>query len=317
MKVVLAGEGSAATQVFQALQQRQIPVVAVLTSPPGPKDRSAGGLWKIVSRAGLEPWPAKLVKDPGLAERLRAIDPDILLNVYSLYLIREEILTVPPLGSYNLHPGPLPKYAGLNSMCWAIYRGERRHGVTVHQMVPEVDAGPIVFQETFAIEDEDTGLSVATKCIEVGVELILRLLEAAQSPLGIPRVPQDLGERDYFGREVPQDGRIRWTVPARAVFNFVRACDFHPFPSPWGHPKTFCRSRQIAVTRTSLTGKPCHAPPGTAGSVTAAGAEVACRDEWLLVQRIQVGKKSCSPLEVLRPGDELKTVNECAPLVGM
>lgn len=307
MKVVLVGEGSAATRVFLALQQQQIPITAVLTSPPDAKDRSAGGLWNIVSQAGLEPWPAKLVTDPQLAERLRATGPDILLNVYSLYLIRREILTVPPLGSYNLHPGPLPKYGGLNSMCWAIYRGERQHGVTVHQMVPKVDAGPIVFQEMFAIEEEDTGLSVATKCIQVGVGLILRLLEAAQSPAGIPLAPQDLSQRDYFGRGVPQEGKILWVVPARNVFNFVRACDFDPFPSPWGHPKTFFQSREITVTKASLTGKPCHVPPGTAGSVTAAGAEVACQDEWLLVQRIQVDKTSCSPMNVLNPGGELKT----------
>jgi UDP-4-amino-4-deoxy-L-arabinose formyltransferase/UDP-glucuronic acid dehydrogenase (UDP-4-keto-hexauronic acid decarboxylating) len=302
VKVVLVGEGSAATQVFQALRRRQIAVVAVLTSPPDAKDRSAGGLWNIVSQAGLEPWPARLVQDPQLAERLRATGLDILLNVYSLYVIRSEILTAPPLGSYNLHPGPLPKYAGLNSMCWAIYRGERRHGVTVHQMVPKIDAGPIVFQEMFAIEEQDTGLSVATKCIEVGVGLILRLLEAAQSSAGIPLAPQDLSQRGYFGREVPQEGRIRWVVPARHVFNFVRACDFGPFASPWGHPKTFFQSREMTVTKTSLTGRPCHLRPGTVGDVTTAGADVACQDEWLLIQRIQVDKKSCSPIEVLKPG---------------
>jgi methionyl-tRNA formyltransferase len=305
MKVVLVGEGSAATQVFQALQQRQIPVIAVLTSPPDAKDRSAGGLWNVVSQAGLEPWPAKLVQDPQLAERLCATGADILLNVYSLYLIRSEILTVPPLGSYNLHPGPLPKYAGLNSMCWAIYRGERHHGVTLHQMVEKVDAGPIVFQEMFPIEDKDTGLSVATKCIQVGIKLILRLVEAAQSSAGITLAPQDLSQRDYFGREVPQEGKILWVVPARHVFNFVRACDFEPFASPWGYPKAVFNSREMKVTKTSLTGKPCHVRPGTVGSVTAAGVEVACQDEWLLVQRIQVDKKSCSPMEVLKPGGEL------------
>jgi UDP-4-amino-4-deoxy-L-arabinose formyltransferase/UDP-glucuronic acid dehydrogenase (UDP-4-keto-hexauronic acid decarboxylating) len=305
MKVVLVGEGSAATRVFQALRQRQIPLAAVLTSPPDATDRSAGGLWNVASRAGVEPWPAKLVRDPRFAERLGATGLDILLNVYSLYLIRSEILTVPPRGSYNLHPGPLPRYAGLNSMCWAIYRGERQHGVTVHHIVPEVDAGPIVFQETFPIGDEDTGLSVATKCIEMGVGLMLRLLDVALSSAEIPLAPQDLSQREYFGREVPQDGKILWVVPARQVFNFVRACDFEPFASPWGHPKTFYQSRELTVTKTSLTGKPCHVRPGTVGRVTASGAEVACQDEWLLVQRIQVDKRPCSPMEILRPGTEL------------
>ena len=56
---------------------------------------------------------------------------DLILNVHSLHLIRKEILDLPRLGSFNFHPGPLPRYAGLNSVCWALYRGETKHGVTL------------------------------------------------------------------------------------------------------------------------------------------------------------------------------------------
>jgi methionyl-tRNA formyltransferase len=44
--------------------------------------------------------------------------------------------------------------------------------------------------------------------------------------------PRDLARRRYFGREVPQGGRIDWNAPARRIYDFVRACDYHPFASP-------------------------------------------------------------------------------------
>ena len=305
MNVVLVGEGSAATQVFQALLKRKASIVAVLTSPRG-QSSTAGGLWKLVEQSGLDPWPAKWVKDPQLAERLRALRPDILFNVYSLYLICGEILSVPALGSYNVHPGPLPKYAGLNSMCWAIYRGETQHGVTVHKMVPEVDAGPIVFQEMFDIEEQDTGRSLATRCIKVGVSLALRLLDAVQSPEGISLTPQDPSQREYFGKGPPQDGLVSWAEPARKVFNFVRACDFAPFRSPWGQPRARRNGQELLITKVSLTGKACSSVPGTVGQVDEAGAEVACRDEWLMVPRLTSGGESRSAAELLKRGDRLQ-----------
>jgi UDP-4-amino-4-deoxy-L-arabinose formyltransferase/UDP-glucuronic acid dehydrogenase (UDP-4-keto-hexauronic acid decarboxylating) len=66
-------------------------------------------------QAGLQHLAAKIVKDPDFAARIVDENIDILLNVHSLFLIHKDVLTAPRLGSYNLHPAPLPRYAGLNS----------------------------------------------------------------------------------------------------------------------------------------------------------------------------------------------------------
>ena len=69
------------------------------------------------------------------------------MNVHSLFLIHPWS-SAPTIGSFNLHPGPLPEYAGLNVPSWAIYEGEKRsHGVTVHWMDEGVDTGPIAWIE--------------------------------------------------------------------------------------------------------------------------------------------------------------------------
>lgn len=63
------------------------------------------------------------------------------------------------MGSFNLHPGPLPRYAGLNVRSWAIYQDEQTHGVTLHWMEARVDTGPIAFETMFDLSADDSGLS--------------------------------------------------------------------------------------------------------------------------------------------------------------
>ena len=56
-----------------------------------------------------------------------------------------DVLEAPRIGSFNLHPGPLPEYAGLNAPSWAIYHGEQEHRVTLHWLDAGIDTGPIAY----------------------------------------------------------------------------------------------------------------------------------------------------------------------------
>jgi len=305
MNVVLAAEESAGLQMLRALAGSSHRLVAVLAAPPKPGFAGASA-WNAARNLGFDTWPAELVKDPALAERLRAAKVDILLNVHSLYLINREVLAAPRLGAYNLHPGPLPRYAGLNAVSWALYRGEPTHGVTVHKIDPEIDNGPIVYQSIFPIADDDTALSLSFKCVREGIALMLRLLEiAAADPANIPLRPQDISAREYFGREVPEQGRLSWSWPASKVVNFVRACDYFPFPSPWGHPCTRINAQEFALVKAARTGLPTDAPPGTVGKSVASGVHVACQDEWVLVGKLLLAGKYLAASEFLRSGDRL------------
>jgi methionyl-tRNA formyltransferase len=229
---------------------------------------------------------------------------DLLLNVHSLYLIAGEVVAAPRIGSFNLHPGPLPEYAGLNTPSWAIYNGEPRHGVTVHWMEPGVDTGAIAYEASFELTDSDTGLSVSARCVREGVPLIERLLEtAAEDPAAIPKDEQDLSRRHYYKRaEVPDAGRVVWSRPAQRIVDFVRASDYFPFASPWGSPATSLEGEELAVLKASRTGEPTQAPPGTVGEARERGIPVAAADEWVLVERVLQGGRAQPAAEVLRPG---------------
>ena len=303
LNVLLVGEEAAGVQTLRAVASSGHRIVAVVASPT---KKALGGmtLWNVAAKLGYATWPAKLVKDPNFAETIRSEKVDILLNIHSLFIIHPEVLKVPRIGSFNMHPAPLPRYAGLNAVSWAIYRGERTHGVTIHQMVPEIDAGPIVYQAFFDIE-MDTALSLTAKCTQAGVRLVQRLLEtAAADPKAIPRLPQDLTKREYFGTEIPENGRLSWSRSARDVVNFVRACDLFPFRSPWGYPRARIGEREIALVKACLSGRR-GTVPGTVGQRVGSALHVACADEWILVQKLICEGHYLDSAEVLKPGDRL------------
>jgi len=305
MNIVLIAEESAGIQALSTLADSGHRIVAVLASPLKSRFPRAS-VFLAARKYGLPVWPAELVKDASLGERLRAERVDMILNVHSLYLIHDEVLRAPLIGAFNLHPGPLPRYAGLNAVSWAIYKGETIHGVTLHKMVPEIDAGPIVYQSLFPINCDDSALSLSTKCVEHGLNLTRKLLDtAAEDPSRLPLVQQNLSEREYHGKGVPNNGRLSWDWPAARIVNFVRACDYFPFRSPWGYPSTEWTGENLSIMRAARTGLASHAEPGTVGEVTGPAVLVAGADEWVAVQKVKIGKGSMAAGEVLRMGQQL------------
>ena len=305
MNVLLVAEESAGIQVLRALAASPHRLVAAMTAPP---TRGGGAtVGGVADTLGVPVLPSERVREAATAEWIRAEGVDLLLNVHSLYLIAGEVVAAPRIGSFNLHPGPLPEYAGLNTPSWAIYNGEPRHGVTVHWMDPEVDTGPIAYSAMFDLTESDTGLSVSARCVREGVPLVERLLEvAAKDPTSIPAEPQDLSKRHYYKRsEIPDEGRILWSRPAARIVGLVRACDYLPFPSPWGLATARLGEREVSVLKAARTGEPARAPQGTIGEAADGKIRVAAGDEWVLVERVQLDGRTGPAADILHPGSTL------------
>ncbi len=65
----------------------------------------------------------------------------------------------------NIHPALLPSYRGLRTHARALEDGVKIHGCTVHHVVPEVDAGPIVAQAAVPVLDRDTPETLAARVL--------------------------------------------------------------------------------------------------------------------------------------------------------
>lgn len=302
LKVLLVAEEAAGVQTLRLLSGSPHQVVAVLTAS-GNGIGSGATVSAVASRLGIPVWPLRQVKEKALVERVRRDEIDLLLNVHALHVLPAELVAAPRIGSFNLHPGPLPEYAGLNAPSWAIYHGERTHAVTVHWMDSGIDTGSIAYQAGLEVTEDDTGFSLSAKCVRAGLPLLQELLTAAADD-AVPRRPQPPHTRRFYGREVPQHGRIDWTRTAAQIVDFVRASDYLPFVSPWGHPKASLGGRELSVLKAIRTWQPCTNVPGRVGRRIGDDVLVAAADQWVQLRRVQVGASVLPAGHVLQPGDQ-------------
>ena len=301
LRVVVVAEEAAGVQVLRGLiALRPAPDITAVLTVAKPDTGRRPIVYEAACSLGLETWPAELVQSPDLAARLEEAAVDLLLNVHSLFLVHPDVLRAPRIGSFNLHPGPLPEYAGLNVPSWAVYNGEERHAVTLHWMDDGIDTGAVAYMEWFEVSDTDTGFAVSAKCVRHGVPLVLKLVQtAARDASAIPRTEQDLSRRRYFRPGLPQQGRLDWSRSATEILRYVRAADYAPFPSPWGHPQTTLLGRQVGVARAAPTGMPVNVAPGTLQKLTGAGAIIATGDELILVEKIWLDGRYARPIDLL------------------
>jgi methionyl-tRNA formyltransferase len=308
LRVVVVAEESAGARALEALSAApESPEISAVVTTTEPVEMRQPLVAAAAARLGLDVRPASELRSRAFTDSIRELEPDLLLNIHSLFVLGAEVVRAPRIGSFNLHPGPLPEYAGLNAPSWAIYEGQTTHATTLHRMDAGIDTGPVAYHASFAIEDSDTGLSLTGKCVRHGVPLLLRLVaDAARDAALIPALEQDPRKRRYFGREVPNDGRVVWGTPAREVVRFVRAADYSPFESPWGVPRALLGGHSVGIAKASLTGDRTDEPPGTVGRTLERGAvEVAAADEWIVVRRMWRDGRFVTPSEICSPGDRL------------
>jgi UDP-4-amino-4-deoxy-L-arabinose formyltransferase/UDP-glucuronic acid dehydrogenase (UDP-4-keto-hexauronic acid decarboxylating) len=298
---VLVAEESAGVRVLNELVTLRpaVNVVAVLTGNEGvPHGRPL--VREAARKLGLETLPADLVRSASLVDRFATARVDLLVNVHSLFIVHPDVLAVPTFGSFNLHPGPLPQYAGLNVASWAIYNGERTHGVTLHWMDEGIDTGPVALSASFTLMPTDTGLSVSGKCVRHGIRLVRELMRTAlEDPSQIPRLQQERKARRYYPAGPPTGGRLEWGATAEEIVRFVRAADYAPFPSPWGAPRAELGGIEVGIAKAKETRIAAAAAPGTIVTLSEKGAEVAAADQLVLVQKVVVDGRRRIPAEVL------------------
>jgi methionyl-tRNA formyltransferase len=114
----------------------------------------------------------------------------------------------------NLHNGPLPRYRGVSPINWALKNGERSHGVTIHEVTPGIDDGPIVAQLEYSIYPEvDEVRDVYQRAIAYGWVLFEQTMPLLDRIVARPqderratyysaRENRLLGDRSGFTREL-------------------------------------------------------------------------------------------------------------------
>jgi len=124
---------------------------------------------------------------------------DYLFSVVNFNILQPPLFGRALRAAINYHDAPLPRYAGSNATEWALYNGEKEHGITWHIIGEQVDAGDILKQRTFPIDPGETKASLDRKCYLYAMRAFDELLRDLKVDR-IERTPQDLSRRTFYYR---------------------------------------------------------------------------------------------------------------------
>jgi methionyl-tRNA formyltransferase len=204
------------------------------------------------------------------AESVLDLTYDYLFSIANVRVVPEAVIQHARKGAINFHDGPLPQYAGLNTPAWAIINQEPVHGVTWHLMTEGIDAGDILIEKEVPIADDETALTLNTKCFEAGASSFATLIEALETRAVSP-APQDASRRHYFARHkpLPNDGVINWAWPADRIDALVRGTEFGAYRNPLGTATCIIDKTPYRVSAVDVLGDTTPADPGTVVKATA------------------------------------------------
>lgn len=228
-RIIFFGTPDFAVPALQALIQNDHTIAAVVTAPDKPVGR----------KHILTPPPIKVLAEqhriPILqpetldSNLLADYQPDLFIVVAYGKVIPKNALSLPRLGALNIHPSLLPRWRGPSPIQYAILEGDAETGVTIMQIDEEVDHGPIVAQQSIALQ-RPTYPELHNTLAHIGAELLLKTIPKYLADEITPTT-QNHSQATYSKILSRKDGKINWTHPAEKIERMVRA--FTPWPGAW------------------------------------------------------------------------------------
>ena len=233
-KVLLVGLGPTALTAMRSLAEefRLVGVVRDVASDSGDE---------VAAYANAIDVPVFTdVSLAGLGHAISRDQPDcIVLSSYNR-IVPADILRH---GRFvNVHYAPLPRYRGRANVNWAIINGEEEIGITIHSVVPGLDAGKILFQQTIPLGPHDTITDAYRSLNEVQRRVLGETV--ARYVGGYEGEPQDERYASYCCSRVEADGEIAWSESTANVYALIRALG-DAYPPAY----TYLGMRRVSVLR--------------------------------------------------------------------
>jgi phosphoribosylglycinamide formyltransferase 1 len=169
--VLISGRGSNMAALIEAAKAKDYPAEIVLVVSNRP---DAGGLARArdaaIATAVIDHRPfgeSREAFERALDEELRKYRVEIVCLAGFMRLLTAWFIGRWSGRILNIHPALLPEFKGLHTHRRALQAGVKRHGATVHFVVEETDAGPVISQQSVPVLPGDTEEALAARVIEV------------------------------------------------------------------------------------------------------------------------------------------------------
>ena len=167
--ILISGNGTNLQAVIDASQKNSFPAEIAIVISNNP---SAYGLKRAIS-AGI---PTKVIDhklfdqredfDTAVSVELRKADCELICLAGFMRILSEQFVNNWPMRIINIHPSLLPSFKGRNVQKQAIDAEVRIAGCTVHFVISELDAGPIIAQAAVPVLKQDTPASLSARILQ-------------------------------------------------------------------------------------------------------------------------------------------------------
>jgi methionyl-tRNA formyltransferase len=310
-RVLLIGQGPTALSAMEALHER-FQVIGLVRDPSAPE--TSDGTAQAACSLGI----------PVQADtRLAAVSALVLAERPAIVVVSSYSRILPPAlveacPFVNVHYAPLPRLRGRASVNWALINGDPYTAITIHTLVPGLDAGGILYQRLVPI----TGKATVTSLYErLNALQRAALADAVQRRLdGDEGDPQVETDATYGCTRLPEDGEIDWSAPTAVVDRLVRAL-LAPYPGAFTYLGT---ERLTVLEAVPLAEAPRYEGrvPGRVVGVSRAGGSVDVLTGDGVLRLLRVGRATGATVAAseaitsvratlgLRTGDLLRRLDE-------
>ena len=231
MKIIFAGTPEFAVPALQMLLDSEYQVVGVYTQPDRPAGRGRklqpGPVKELALSAGLPVFqPENLKADADIAQ-LKALDADLMVVVAYGLILTQTVLDIPKLGCINIHGSLLPRWRGAAPINRAIMAGDQETGVTIMNVVKQLDAGDMLYKLACTIGQHETASELHDRMMVMGAEGLRETLALLQAGKLEPE-PQDEALVTYAHKLDKSEAQLDWTQAASVLARQVRGLNAWP-----------------------------------------------------------------------------------------
>ena len=228
-----------------------------------------------------------LVNKPASIEILAALSCDAALSINCGTLLTAPVLDCFRLGVLNVHAGDLPRYRGNACPNWAILNGESHIAISIHLMIEDLDAGPVILKSHLPIDDRCYIEDIYDWIRNTSPELLLQAVEGLNDGTLQPH-PQPIDPEQIlrtFPRR-PEDGRLDWQWETERVLRMVRASS-RPFAGAFCFFKS---ERRVTIWRAERYAYPFQflAVPGQVCLRDGIYPVIACSDGMIRLTDVEI-----------------------------
>jgi methionyl-tRNA formyltransferase len=246
---------------------------------------------------------------------IQSIDrPDLILTVEYDKILDPTILTIPKMGTINIHFSLLPLHRGSFPVVWSLMENDQA-GVSMHWVNELVNGGDIIATKTIPIGTNDTSFSLYLKLSKIGMDLFKCSFPKIMKG-SAPQTAQREEQSSYHAAGYPEQRIIDWNKPSSEIERFIRALTFPGFESA----RTFYNDMEISILHpvefvlNSVTGDNHH--PGTILNISPEGIVVKTGDSALLIRKIRINQsvpidaQKLGKLFNLRIGEQFRSIEK-------